>query len=157
MRSGLRSSKNQDIRQLWLETSSDNVTVDSLLVKTDSLASAKKVLKLQIQNASLNHIHLLELQGISVTAIQEIVSKSKINAWSKSIQLLPAVLFCFVRKGLIQQLPTMSNLCGWGKVTSPACPLCGQIQTNKHVLSNCSASATLERYKARHDAILYIL
>src|SRR5260221_4456184 len=42
-------------------------------------------------------------------------------------------------------------------MTSNQCPLCNQIQTNKHVLTNCSSPYVLQRYKRRHDAALYIL
>jgi hypothetical protein len=72
-------------------------------------------------------------------------------------ETFPAPLFCFARKGLQQQLASMSNLCRWGKSTSSTCPLCKNVQTNKHILSNCSAPVALRRYKLRHDAVLYIL
>jgi hypothetical protein len=35
--------------------------------------------------------------------------------------------------------------------------MCRHVQTNKHVLSNCSAPSALKRYKLRHDAVLFIL
>ena len=66
-------------------------------------------------------------------------------------------MFCFVRKSLQQQLPTLANLLRWGKALSASCPLCNQLQTNKHVLSNCSSISALHRYKLRHDAILLII
>ena len=67
-----------------------------------------------------------------------------------------ASIYCFVRKALIQQLPTMSNLLRWGKSTCNLCPLCQQVQTNKHVFSNCSSPVVLDRYKRRHNAVLHI-
>ena len=66
-------------------------------------------------------------------------------------------LFKFVRKAIQQQLRTASNLTRWGKSSDPKCPLCQQIQTNKHVLSNCSSNIALQRYTDRHDKVLSIL
>ena len=43
------------------------------------------------------------------------------------------------------------------KTPSPSCPLCGLVQTNKHVLSNCGSPASLSRYTKRHDHVLGIL
>jgi hypothetical protein len=40
---------------------------------------------------------------------------------------------------------------------SDACALCHNVQTNKHVLSNCSSEVALNRYTSRHDAVLAIL
>ena len=41
----------------------------------------------------------------------------------------------------------------------PSCQLCacGQSQTNKHILSNCSSAAALRRYTVRHNDILSLL
>lgn len=56
-------------------------------------------------------------------------------------------------------LPTASNLARWKRITDPSCPLCntGKPQTNKHVLSNCSASVALDRFTSRHDDVLRLL
>ena len=35
--------------------------------------------------------------------------------------------------------------------------MCGKLQTNKHVLSNCSSNGALCRYTSRHNKILYLL
>jgi hypothetical protein len=157
VRSGLKNSANSDIRQLWQETSVKNILIDSALNKSNSLLSAKKCITLEARNVAMKHIETIELQGRSISSIIDNINKAKICQWSNSLQLLPATLFCFVRKALIQQLPTMSNLYRWGKNLVNQCPLCGQTQTNKHVLSNCSAPVALQRYKTRHDAILYIV
>ena len=53
---------------------------------------------------------------------------------------------------------TAGNLFRWKKVESPNCGLCkSREQSNKHVLSNCSAKCSLTRYTSRHDKILDIL
>src|SRR6218665_1515331 len=58
-----------------------------------------------------------------------------------------------------QRLPTAANLAFWKKTPDTSCQLCnsGKPQTNKHVLSNCSWLAALERYKRRHNGILETL
>ena len=57
---------------------------------------------------------------------------------------------------MLQVLPTNSNLAKWNHSIDSGCGLCSAPkQTNKHVLSNCSAA--LERYKIRHNNILLLL
>ena len=74
--------------------------------------------------------------------------------WSKCVESLPEYLFRFVRKAFQQQLATAANLVRWNRRTDPNCNICRKSipQTNKHLLSNCSA--LLERYTIRHNAIL---
>ena len=45
----------------------------------------------------------------------------------------------------------------WGRVADNFCTLCKTVQTNKHVLSNCSASGPVSRYSKCHNSILTIL
>ena len=45
----------------------------------------------------------------------------------------------------------------WGKADNSNCPLCQQVQTNKHVLSNCRSTPALDRYKDRHDSVLSLI
>src|SRR6218665_3630624 len=69
---------------------------------------------------------------------------------------MPEPVYNFERKALQQQLPTAANLARWKKTSDASCQLrnSGKPQTNKHVLSNCSSPAALERYKSRHNGIL---
>ena len=55
------------------------------------------------------------------------------------------------------QLPTLANLKRWGRSVDDKCPLCSNIQTNKHVLSNCGSKAALSRYTERHNNVLGLL
>lgn len=51
-------------------------------------------------------------------------------------------------------LPSPSNLFTWGKVETPACPLCQRRGTLEHIL-NCCPKALGERYyRWRHDQVL---
>ncbi|KAJ8011882.1 hypothetical protein DPEC_G00062900 [Dallia pectoralis] len=51
-------------------------------------------------------------------------------------------------------LPSPSNLHIWGKVESPACPLCFKRGTLEHILSCCSKALGEGRYRWRHDQVL---
>src|ERR1700743_3193768 len=44
-----------------------------------------------------------------------------------------------------------------GRKSSNLCPLCGSVQTNTHVLSNCSHPSALTRFTNRHNKILVML
>ena len=69
---------------------------------------------------------------------------------------MPQHIFNFARKALIQHLPTASNLFRWKKIGKNAV-YCNGFQSNKHVLANCSAVVSLERYTRRHNNILQLL
>ena len=96
------------------------------------------------------------MQGRSISSIIENLFKTAISRWTRELDKLAAPLVNFVRKALVQQLPTVANLVQWGKSQDPLGLLCKNAsQTNKHVLSNCVAA--LDRYTELHDAILGIL
>src|SRR4051812_108687 len=70
---------------------------------------------------------------------------------------MPEAVFKFDRKGLQQQLATAVNLKRWGLTNNDESPLCGKVQTNKHVLSNCDSEAALKTYTVRHNPVLSLL
>jgi hypothetical protein len=156
-RNCLKTSENFDISQLWSVTSSQNVNSDAILTSNDAYKISEKVLKAEFKKESFNHVLFLPVQGASIKPITDNLTSNEISAWSKEINKLPALLYNFIRKSLMQQLATNGNLRRWGKATDGLCQLCKNSQTNKHVLSNCNSPAALERYKVRHDAILKIL
>ena len=75
----------------------------------------------------------------------------------KSVDQLPGYAYNFVRKAIQSKLPTLDNLHRWGRAPSNLCPMCNKIQSNKHVLSNCSSSGSLNGYTARHNRVLKFL
>ena len=119
--------------------------------------TALLALEIDQNQRNVNHLSVLKIQGKIITAISESFNKSVIMRWSKEMETLAEPLYKFIRKAIQQQLPTASNLTRWGKSSDPKCPLCQQIQTNKHVLSNCSSNIALQRYTDRHDKVLSIL
>ncbi len=60
----------------------------------------------------------------------------------------------FLIQGVYDVLPSPSNLCIWGKIETPACPLCSKIGTLEHILSSCSKVLGEDRYRWRHDQVL---
>jgi hypothetical protein len=100
------------------------------------------------------HLTGLPYQGKSVKIVTENLPVITINSWSKMINSLPGFLFNFTRKAIQSQLPTLANLVRWGRASSNLCPLCGAVQSNKHVLSNCGNPNVLARFTNRHNKIL---
>ena len=148
---------NAESETIWKLTTGKNTTIDRIILGNDNRKSALRVLKETQTRNNSNHIHTLSIQGQIINAINEAFAKSSVTKWMKEIEKLAPPLYKFVRKALQQQLPTASNLVRWGKSKDPLCPLCQQIQSNKHVMSHCNSTFSLKRYKERHDKILIIL
>jgi len=68
-----------------------------------------------------------------ITSVIQALSKSAKGVWSSSVENLPAATFKFVRKALLNQLPTALNLVRWAKSSDSMCPLCIQ-ESLSHVL-----------------------
>ena len=155
-RNALKNSPNENIRDLWLDTSIKNVRADSLLA-SNSVGPAQRILsKAQTEEAS-RHLLGLPYQGKSIKTVTENIPTKFIKMWTRVNENITGFLFNFVRKALQSQLPTKANLMRWGRSSSSLCPLCNAVQSNKHVLSNCSNPVTLTRYTERHNKILFIL
>src|SRR5580692_12109050 len=106
-------------------------------------------------SSDLNHLFNLQLQGVIIQSVTAQLNKSEIARWGHCILSLPEACFKFARRAFINQLASASNLVRWGRGLSNLCILCNAIQTNKHILSNCSSA--LARYTVRHDSLLSII
>ncbi|XP_061878077.1 uncharacterized protein LOC133630482 [Entelurus aequoreus] len=60
----------------------------------------------------------------------------------------------FLIQAVYDVLPSPSNLFTWGKVETPACPLCQRRGTLEHILSCCPKALGEGRYRWRHDQVL---
>lgn len=158
-RHSLKTSAHPLMNQLWSETSAKNIPSDELLMVSSNLNQAVKNLKKKQNKSSENMFFSLECQGILSKTVVESVKKANIITWSNTLTIMPEPVYNFARKAMQQQLPTAANLARWKKTSDSSCQLCnsGKPQTNKHVLSNCSSLAALERYKRRHNGILETL
>ena len=96
------------------------------------------------------HMTGLSYQGKSIKVVTENLVSSTISNLSKMTNSLPGFLLNIMRKAIQSQLPTLANLVRWGRASSNLCPLCGSVQTNKHVLSNCSHPSALTEFINRH-------
>jgi hypothetical protein len=155
-RDALKNSPNENIRDLWSDSTLKNVRTDSLLIDNGRKKAKQILIKAQGEEAS-NHLLGLPCQGQSIKMVTEQIPNKYIDLWANLNGTLPGFLFNFVRKAFQSQLPTKANLLRWGRSSSNLCPLCNAVQSNKHVLSNCSNIAVLRRYTERHDKILSIL
>ena len=155
-RYALKNSPNENIRELWSDSIKDNITSDSLLQQF-SLKQAINCNKEAQTKAASDHFLTLGSQGKIAKAVSEYIPSKQITNWSKIVDLLPGHVYNFVRKAVQSQLPTFDNLHRWGRAPSNLCPMCGFIQTNKHVLSNCSSNGALSRYTIGHNKALKIL
>ena len=155
-RNSLKESSQMEIRQIWSESSTKYVRMDSLLDNSVSIAiSSKMLVNSQTKEAEKHFIHL-QTQGAATKSILENISGSNIRTWNDAIESLPQFLFQFAIKTLQQQLPTAANLVRWKKIADSSCQMCSgsKPQTNKHLLSNCSNPLMLEQYLHRHNEIL---
>jgi len=155
-RAALKNSPNENIRYLWADSSTQNINSDSLLINNSASEAQKQLNKTQKEEAVL-HLTGLSYQGKSIRVVTENLGVSTISNWSKIINSLPGFLFNFTRKAIQSQLPTLANLVRWGRALSNLCPLCHGVQSNKHVLSNCSHPDALTRFTNRHNKILDLL
>ena len=146
-----------EMQQIWKDTSYLHTVVDSLLLHDQSAAAASNSMREIQDEKAESHILSLVVQGRAVKTIRETISRQNIVSWSAVLDSLPQHLFTFARKALIQQLPTASNLFKWKKIAKPECCLCNRVQSNKHVLANCSAPTSLERYTRRHNNVLLLI
>ena len=155
-RHSLKTSSNKDINMLWGETAAKHVREESIIAcSVDAKSAAKSLSKDQTAKAS-SHLLGLPYQGLILKTVNELISKNNILLWSSTLETMSSTVFNFARKATQMQLATASNLFRWGRIGNPNCMLCEKSipQTNKHVLSNCDAPVSLQRYTVRHDKIL---
>ena len=136
------------MRSLWEATSDKNIAHDSLLLN-NNVATANKQLKNDLLMKSLNHVQNLQVQGSAIMAVTAALNKSEITRWSNCTSTLSDPHFKFARRALQQQLATANNMVRWKRASSNLCTLCHGVQTNKHVLSNCSAPSALSRFTTK--------
>jgi len=152
----LQISKNQNIRELWEDSRGPNTLADSML-GSFGFKTATKMLKKAQATDSLTHYLGLKSQGVVAKIVSETILSQNIHIWKQVLDSLPDHVHNFVRKAMMNQLPTLHNLKLWNCSPTNLCPRCGKDQTNKHVLSHCSSPDALVRYTSRHNAVLEII
>src|SRR3989454_6762321 len=99
-------------------------------------------------------LDILKIQSILMRALKAALTSKDLVSWSDHVSLITPAISIFARKALIRCLATNSNLYRWGRSETDACPHCKQVETENHVLNNCSISALQDRYTWRHNAVL---
>ena len=123
-RHALRTSTNNDVREIWALSSAQHVMVDELLVTHDSIAKATKALLLNKQQSGADHLFGLQLQGIIPKIVSETTENKNIELWATTLDSFPSNLFNFARKALLQVLPTAANMKRWNRAQDASCVLC---------------------------------
>jgi len=99
----------------------------------------------------------LSVQSIILSSLRAALPHPELSSWANHLMTISPTISSFARKALIRCLPTNANLHRWLRTKSPACPQCGQPETQTHVLNNCSPSAVQGRYTWRHNAVLKLI
>ena len=155
-RSILKSSSNQEIRDLYKITVKKYIEEERLLQDKDR-KSANSTLNKETMNSIINEMSGLKEQNTILTAVRNYCTGKVIDQWNKMCESLSANTYKFARKALIFSLPINNNLKRWKKIASDLCILCSKKQTQLHVLNNCSTAANDGRYEWRHNSILYTI
>ena len=136
----LKNSGSTRMEILWQVTSAQFPTIDEHITDSNSsIVVPVRKLKEKIELEAWSHVQSLSVQGALLKSLSASLGASIIKKWTCHVSTMTSLMFKFVRKAIQQQLPTAANLKRWGKQADPSCPLCNNIQLNKHVLSNCSS------------------
>ena len=98
-RNALKNSPNENIQNLWVDTSKMNVRADSLLVSTNGV-SAQRLLAETQSGGAFQHLSGLPYQGKAIKIVTENIPRKSISLWSCMTESLPGFLFNFVRKAM---------------------------------------------------------
>ena len=140
----MSSSKDPDMRKLYLASSSSNVISDEIVEQAK--ASRNKNQKKQAKDLQTKQIMQstwiqLKKEDIIIKFLTHNVSLTRITSWQKVVKWLPDSIFSFCRRYLILALPTKCNLKTWNSITSNICSLCNKkSETLHHIVPNCSIS-----------------
>ena len=150
----LKSSKNEEINNLYKLTQTKYVSEDVILSQSQPRKPSDRLVKETVQKIC-NELHLLQEQNSIISSITQQCTAHSLIAWQRVCESLPENIFVFIRKALIFSLCTNTNLVRWKKVISPSCNICNAVkQTQLHIFNNCSKAISDGRYKWRHDSIL---
>jgi hypothetical protein len=121
--------------------------------RSKAIANAKLIQ----QERQIAKLDSLSIQSGLLKALREFLPRSEFSGWSEHLLLVTSRISNFARKALVRCLPTNSNLHRWDRAKSSACPNCGELETENHILNNCSVAAVQGRYTWRHNAVLRLL
>ena len=125
----------------------------SSIPQTMSQVKCRVSKQIQEENSQkrLDNIHNLDVQGRFLRILD---SFCPTDYWSRAVWSLPAWQMSFAVNSAQDTLPHNSNLRRWKRPVSPLCPLCGSLQTLRHVLNACKQALQERWYDRRHDEVL---
>ena len=109
--------------------------------------------KLQLTRLT-DKLDSLQVQAQLMQALKKALPGSELESWSNYISSMTPQIATFARKALIRCLSTNSNLYRWNRSATDSCPLCQTLETENHIMNNCSVAAQQGRYTWRHNAVL---
>jgi len=158
VRNILHQSEDANVKSIYDATKHkyvENHTIISTSVETER--SCKSIQNKSIQDSCWANFVTLKKQSIIITYLTENLGVNRIKSWQKVIHRLPNNIFSFCRRYLILALPTKANLKTWNIINDNTCILCNKKpETQHHIISNCPTAAE-DRYKWRHDSVLYTI
>src|SRR5688572_19791422 len=132
-------SLNENIRDLWEDSSKSNVRYDALLLEF-SIKQAQKIQKNSQAKKAIDRFLNLGSQGKIALSVSEIIPAKQITLWSNTVTSLPGHIHNFVRKAIQSQLTTLHNSFRWGRAPFNLCPLCNKDQTKDRKSTRLNSS-----------------
>ena len=146
----LAKSKDPKMKLLYKLKNLGDQDAASTISKKDIMKGVKQM-QISNQTTMLNSLHI---QSLLFGVLVSVLPIRELEGWCKHLLDMTPSIANFARRALIRCLATQSNLLRWGRATTDMCPNCKMLETENHVLNNCSFAASQGRYTWRHNAVL---
>ena len=150
-RLALKSSINENIRELW------SITSTNKNIQYDIYSNTKDVLKAFRQKNEQRLQNNLISQGSFFSNIVKNSTLAFNSLWSSVHSKLPKNIFNFSLRYINNSLPTRKNLVKWGLSSSADCSFCFCPESLLHVISGCKTYLDEGRYTWRHNSVLNLI
>ncbi|CAB4041462.1 Hypothetical predicted protein [Paramuricea clavata] len=147
-RLALKSSTNENIRELW------SITSTNRNIQYDIYPNTKDVLKAFRQKNEQRLQNNLTSQGSFFSNIVKNSTLAFNSLWSSVHSKLPKNIFNFSLRYINNSLLTRKNLVKWGLSSSADCSFCFCPESLLHIISGCKTYLNEGRYTWRHDSVL---
>ena len=149
LRSALKSSPNELIKDLWKSTNNNTN------IQYDAYNSTKEVIKDFRSGHEDKLQNQLSCQGSFFSSVSKFSLPRLNKVWSNAQSKLPKNIYNFTIRYINNSLPTRKNLNKWGISTHSECSFCLNPESLLHVVAGCQSY--LERFTWRHNSILNFL
>ena len=149
LRTALKSSPNESIKDLWKST--NNYTN----IQYDGFKSTKEVLKDFRAGHEDKLKNQLSCQGSFFSSVTKFAFSQLNKVWSNAQSKLPKNIYTFTIRYINNSLPTRNNLTKWGISSTSECGFCFNKESLLHVVAGCQPY--LDRFTWRHNSILNFL